>query len=96
MKNLRELLRRFDESYRNRSDIERRMFKDAVIVAALSVYLLSPLPVIIINHTPTIVSLILVGVIPVGVVLYIYSRLKFYANLRKKQKEEQDKQSKKE
>lgn len=75
----------------NRQPFEKRMLVDALVVVALSVYLISPLPGIIIVRTSPVISVVLVGLLPICTIIYLYRRMKYYASMfsRKAKKTEE-------
>lgn len=84
MKRLR--LSQLVSKVRDRSPIEKRMVIDAILVVALSLYLISPLPSLIIAKTAPVISIVFVVVLPTLAVIYLYRRLKFYVQLFVKKK----------
>lgn len=76
--------------FQGRPPVERRMVIDALLAIGLSMYLISPLPNMVIAMTSPVVSMLLVIILPVLAVIYLYRRLKFYASLFAKKKAESE------
>lgn len=76
--------------FRARQQLEKRMLLDVIVAVVLSTYLTSPLPNLIVAQTPLLVSLVLVGLLPVFTIIYLYKRLRYYISIfgRKKPQSE--------
>lgn len=99
MKKLKTLLQSYKQQllfYYNRATasmtpVEKSMLVDALIAVSVSLYLISPIPILIIQHVSPAISVPLVVLIPILLIMYLYRRMKYYVSVFSPKKQENKK-----